>query len=1040
MSRALPAALLAAWAVIGQARAAEPPRWPQVTVEELTLGNGLRVLLVPRPESRMVSAGWVAKVGSVDEGPGLTGLTHLLEHLFFKGTETLATGELARLYTEAGARGLNALTLPDMTLYFVTLPAEKLELWFWLESDRLLAPVFRELASEKSVVAEERRLRIDSTPTGLLDQQLRARFWGDHPYGWPTLGWPEDVAATREEDARRHFASHYRAGNVVLVLVGKLDRGAVQALSERYFGRLPAGRPPEPPDPDLVRPNLANSVQPAPAAPFTAACECRPQVQVLYPSVPFGHQDSAALEVLAGLMNGRTGRLYRRLVLGRELASTASVLQTAMRHAGSFTVSAEAKGATTPAELLAAWDAELERLRREPIPAEELAKVKNQILADGYRSLRDPLALTLRLLMSEGFGGWRETLRGPERAWAVQGADVVRVVDTYLRPERRTVGMYTRGEAGAPPRSHPERSRGISAAGEGGAVPPREGLKSLATDKRPSGTGNRPRNQRRKACCQVVTPAKAGVHPFLDRGMPGMDSRFRGNDGTSRALSSSRQGRSWVARDFNPSRPAAVPPRASPIPAHPRELSFPSLPFEVPDAERYRHRLSNGVPVYVVPDKTLPLVDVAIALRAGAWLEPPERTGLAGLTASMLRRAGTATLTPEELDERVDRLALELDASAGSLRAGAQLNAPSWLLDEGLDLLFDVLRRPRFDPERLEHARRSLADGLSSRNDDPGAVLEREWGFALYGSDHFTQRPLTPARLAAIRREDLVEFHRRWWQPAEMVVAISGDVEPAAVLAALERGFAGWAVGEKAPWPPPSPPAASPPGVYLIERDLAQAKVLLGQRTARRSGWEDRSAEALSLLGELLGGRGARIPTRLRREAGLAYRAGARLTTGELWPGELRIQFETGGEKVGLAVEMALAEIERLRQTSPTEAELAFVRKGVIDGLPFQFDTAEEVAGTFAEDDLLGRPHRTWRDLPGRLATITPEEIRRAAVEVLSPQEMILLVAGRSVEIERLDPGQKTPLSLLVPGVWRHLPERDPLTLEPRPPAPASPR
>jgi predicted Zn-dependent peptidase len=482
-----------------------PAALPELPIEEVVLDNGMRFLLLPRPERVTVEAGWVARVGSANERPGATGLTHLLEHMLFKGSETIGArdraaeraslaeqerlqeeirrlyrrerrrlrageiddpydpaarppdvvelerrfeaeaarhraltlpGEFGRIYSEAGARGLNALTLQDMTLAFVTLPAEKLELWFWMESDRLLHPVLREFYTERRVVHEERRQRAESTPTGPFDEQLRAAFWGSHPYGWPVLGWPGDLALLSESEARRHFETFYRGGNLTAALVGRFDPAAAAALAQRYFGRLPRAE---------EVPEVSSLVPPARAEQrLLARCECRPQVEALYHTVPAGHRDEAALEALAGLLNGRTGRLHRSLVLEQGVAYSAYVLQSAMRWAGSFSFSGQTKGEAGPEELLGAWDRELARLAAEPIAEAELAKVRNQITADAYRRMKEPSALLLRLLMAEGFGGWRLAEEGVRRALAVGPAEVQAAVERYLRPENRTVGLYTR--------------------------------------------------------------------------------------------------------------------------------------------------------------------------------------------------------------------------------------------------------------------------------------------------------------------------------------------------------------------------------------------------------------------------------------------------------------------------------------------------------------------------------------------------------------------------------------------------------------------
>jgi len=261
-----------------------PSIWAQqIPVQELILDNGMKVLLVQRKGSPSISAGWIAKVGSVNEHPGVTGISHLFEHMMFKGTQTLGTknieedlklnlqldrikaelqkeeqaltqkareGEIAdakdpkarsprheqlladfdklnarqkdllvknefdKVYTAAGASGMNAGTSEDFTIYFISVPVNKLELWFWMESDRLSSPVFREFYSEREVVAEERRMRVESTPTGRYVQQFDAMFWRSSPYGWPVIGWPSDLDAITREDAMAYFGQYYAPNNL----------------------------------------------------------------------------------------------------------------------------------------------------------------------------------------------------------------------------------------------------------------------------------------------------------------------------------------------------------------------------------------------------------------------------------------------------------------------------------------------------------------------------------------------------------------------------------------------------------------------------------------------------------------------------------------------------------------------------------------------------------------------------------------------------------------------------------------------------------
>ncbi len=485
----------------------------QVEVQEFRLDNGMTFLLVPRPGDPNVAAGWVAKVGSADEKPGITGVSHLFEHMMFKGTHTVGTkdiekdleiiarldevrGELRReeeeqirrlrlgeiddlkdpenrtprhrellaryqelleqqrelivknefdrIYTQGGASGMNAGTTEDFTIYFINVPANKLELWFWMESDRLANPVFREFYSERDVVHEERRLRIDSTPTGRFQEEFDAIFWTSHPYGWPVVGWPSDLDGMTREEALAFFGVYYAPNNLAACLVGDFDPAQAKEMAEKYFGRLQR-------NPDGVPPVRTREVEQLAEKRMIAFAETNPEVEIRYHGVADGHADEPALVVLGALLNGRTGRLYKSLVLEQQVANNAFAGQNGQKWAGYFSIRAIAKPGRKPEEVEEAIYAELEKLKEEPVAERELQKVKNRFNADTFRRIESNFFLMLQLLIAENNRGWEAFNEDPKKIQEVTPEDVQRVARRYFEAEKRAVALYYTkgGEAAA---------------------------------------------------------------------------------------------------------------------------------------------------------------------------------------------------------------------------------------------------------------------------------------------------------------------------------------------------------------------------------------------------------------------------------------------------------------------------------------------------------------------------------------------------------------------------------------------------------------
>jgi predicted Zn-dependent peptidase len=465
------------------------PAAPELKVERHMLENGMRVLFLRDPRSPTLATYLQFKVGSVDEQAGQTGMAHFFEHMVFKGSETLGTGdrasekplmerqhalyrelkaerargegadatklaamekewdgiseklralvveeELWSQYLRNGGEHLNASTSPDTTQYHVSLPSNRLELWCWLESDRFLAPVFRDYYPERDVVMEERRMRTDNEPEGMLYESLFALMFMAHPYRWPTVGWMSDLENLDAADAETFFRTYYAPNNAVAVFVGDMDPEAALPLIRRYMERIPRQAPPRP----------VETVEPEQKGERRAEIHypASPEVFIGW-RVPDGlHPDMPAVEALITLLTeGRSSRLYRRLVEETGMASEvhAEIYPEISRYPAPFILAAKPGEGHGTEEIERVVYEELDRLAREGVEAWEMERLRNAAEARIARLRNSNMAMAGALAKYENLGGWERMTGAWKRSLALKGEDIQTVVKKYFQPHQRSV-------------------------------------------------------------------------------------------------------------------------------------------------------------------------------------------------------------------------------------------------------------------------------------------------------------------------------------------------------------------------------------------------------------------------------------------------------------------------------------------------------------------------------------------------------------------------------------------------------------------------
>jgi predicted Zn-dependent peptidase len=459
-------------------------------VVEHVLDNGLTLLVYERHQVPIVACHVYVTIGSAYDQIGQTGIAHMTEHIAFKGTPTIgstdyaaeqplleqvdalwerlaheydkgaaadfdalaqleeeffATEEQAAQYViseqyslileEHGARELNAATTRDDTSYFVSLPANRLELWMMLEADRLANTVPREFYREREVVMEERQTFTDTSPLGTLFEQFLGAAFIAHPYGFPAIGWASDIQYLTPTQFMAFYERHYVPANMIVAIVGDVRAADVLAMAERYFGALPAREPAppirtvEPPQPGERR--------------VIVAWDANPYLAIGYHRPAIDDGDDAVFDVMAFLLTGgRTSRLYRRLVTEAQVALEvdAAAAYPGSKYPTLFVLAAVPLAPHTLADLEAEIDGEIERLKTEPVQDWELQKTVNALEAALIDALSSNAGLAAQLAHAHGLtGDWRAIERQMETVKQITADDIMRVATTYFTTTNRTV-------------------------------------------------------------------------------------------------------------------------------------------------------------------------------------------------------------------------------------------------------------------------------------------------------------------------------------------------------------------------------------------------------------------------------------------------------------------------------------------------------------------------------------------------------------------------------------------------------------------------
>jgi zinc protease len=865
-----------------------------IPYEKFVLDNGLTVIVHEDHKAPIVAVNVWYHVGSKNEKAGRTGFAHLFEHLMFGGSQH-APGSYIKALESVGATDLNGTTYFDRTNYFQNVPTSALDFTLWIESDRMgfLDLSQKTLDLQRGVVQNEKR-QGENQPYRLTEEHFPENTYpAGHPYSWDVIGDMADLDAASFKDVQEWFKDNYGPSNVVIVLAGDIDVKTAREKVQKYFGEIPPGPP-------VAHQKAWIAKMWGTHREITQDRVPLPRIYMVWNVPQFGSADADYLGLVSSILGeGKTSRLYKRLIYDDQTASDVSVYADEREIGGQFVVQVTARSGHNLAEIEKAIDEETARFLKDGPTAEELQRVQTQYLANFLRGIQ----------RIGGFGGTSDRLAQYQVFTGDPGGYKV----TLQRVRQATVAD----------------------------------LKSAANNWLSDGV------------------YIAEVQPFPDY------------KATTAALDRSK----------------------APALGTPPELKLPAL---------QRATLSNGLKVILAERPGLPLVNFWMTADAGYAADLssapglPAAPGTAKLTSALLID-GTPTRNALQINDQTALLGAKLQAYSDLDFSYVQLSALQQNLDPSLALFADVILHPSFPDADFKREQKLQLDTIQQEQDDPVGMALRVFPGLVYGPNNAYGTPFTgsgtAASVAKITRDDLVKFHKLWFQPNNSTLVIVGDTTLAQITPKLEKVFAAWKSGDspQKSIAPVQLPAKSV--VYILDKPNAEQSVIIAANiTVPPNTPEELAIQAMN---DVLGGTfSSRLNMNLREDKHWSYGASSFVLGARFQRPFLAFSpVQTDKTKESL-IEMN-KELRAIVSDRPvTPDELARTQANETLSLPGSRETLDEVGGSITTMLDSRWPDDYYNTMSGKIRALKTSDLDAAAKQVSHPDNFIWIVVGDRAKIE----------------------------------------
>ncbi len=913
-------------------------------VQEYRLKNGLKVLLVENHIAPVITFLVLYKVGSRNEGVGFTGATHFLEHMLFKGTKKHNPDNgngIDDLLTQIGAYW-NATTWFDRTCYFEVVPSEFLELCVKLEADRMRNLLLRQedRDSEMSVVRNELE-RGENYPEEALEKELYAVAFREHPYHHPTIGWRSDVEGVAMSRLKQFYDTFYWPNNATVVLLGDFQTKEALMVVEKHYGKIKSSPEPipsvytvEPPQEGERRFEIVRAGD-------------LPRVWVGFHIPEAGHDDTyslAAIRHILGSTYERSSRLYKSLI-DSGIASDVFCRHDELRDPGLFFVGA----ALNPGQALEHAESvilkELEKLAREPVAEEELARAKSANLKGTVLTKADPSSLAFLLGESESKADWHWLMDYDDKFEAVTRDDIMKVATRYFIRSNRTVGQFKPLQHLIEKSDSPDTSVESSNEAEESVSDPMQEAMAVFSEPEP-----------------VEVPLRAQQEIF-------------NSEEVTKLL--------------------AAPPPAVKVKFSKRKNEGATF------HERVRvERLSNGMKVLLMQNPGTGSVGIAVHTTAGRYFTHKEKGSVSELVGELLPR-GSQRFSKLQIAEALETMGTPagLEFSVDNYRMGLSAHVVREDMSEYLDLLGDVMRRPLFAADELDKVKIEWSSKIVESANNTRAVAWNGLKRALYPEEQhpFHEKTFREQleELNQVKRDDLVDVHQRLLSPRSTIIALVGDIDMDAGLEEIRSRFEDW-TGEE-----PSeiiiPEAQLPPARRCLEMhipDKSSVDILISHPTSlRRTNSDFYSARiANAALGQ------DTITSRLgqvvRDRAGLTYGIYSMFSDTAFGGAPWSVLLSVNSQNIDKALYLVDRLLSDYMERGISEEELARETGRAVGTFRVGLASSIGIARVLVELEFLGLGARELDLISQRYLSVTKDSADKAMKKYLHPQCMTTAISG----------------------------------------------